>query len=63
MLAATAWGLGWAIFNGMENLNTDVVLAVIIGIGLTGLLVETALFSTVERRAALRRGTAREAGA
>ncbi len=63
MLAATAWGLGWAIFNAMETLDTDVVLAVIIGIGLTGLLIETALFSTIERRAALRRGTAREAGA
>lgn len=62
MLAATAWGLGWAIFNAMEVLNTDAVLAVIIGIGLTGVLVESALFSSIERRSAFRRGTLRETG-
>ena len=60
MLAATAWGLGWAIFNAMEVLNTDVVLAVIVGIGLTGLLVETLLFSAIERRFLIRWGMVRE---
>jgi ABC-type nitrate/sulfonate/bicarbonate transport system permease component len=60
MLAATAWGLGWAIFNAMEVLNTDVVLAVIIGIGLTGLLVESLLFSLIEQRFLVRWGMVRE---
>ncbi len=60
MLAATAWGLGWAIFNAMEVLNTDVVLAVIIGIGLTGLLLESLLFSAMERRFLVRWGMVRE---
>lgn len=59
MLAATAWGLGWAIFNAMEVLNTDVVLAVIIGIGLTGLLVESVCFSAIERRSLVRWGMVR----
>jgi ABC-type nitrate/sulfonate/bicarbonate transport system permease component len=61
MLAATAWGLGWAIFNAMEVLNTDVVLAVIIGIGLTGVLVESLLFTALERRFLVRWGMVREA--
>ncbi len=60
MLAATAWGLGWAIFNAMEVLNTDVVLAVIVGIGLTGFLVESLLFSVIERRFLVRWGMMRE---
>ncbi len=60
MLAATAWGLGWAIFNAMEVLNTDVVLAVIIGIGLTGVLVESMLFTAIERRFLVRWGMVRE---
>ncbi len=60
MLAATAWGLGWAIFNAMEVLNTDVVLAVIIGIGLTGVLLESILFSAIERRYLVRWGMVRE---
>lgn len=60
MLAATAWGLGWAIFNAMEVLNTDVVLAVIVGIGITGFLVESLLFSVVERRFLVRWGMMRE---
>jgi ABC-type nitrate/sulfonate/bicarbonate transport system permease component len=60
MLAATAWGLGWAIFNAMEVLNTDIVLAVIVGIGLTGVLVESMLFTAIERRFLVRWGMVRE---
>lgn len=61
MIAATAWGLGWAIFNAMEVLNTDVVIAVIIGIGITGYLVETLLFSMIENRYLVRWGMMRGA--
>lgn len=61
MIAATAFGLGWAIFNAMEVLNTDVVIAVIIGIGITGYVVETLLFSAIERRFLVRWGMMREA--
>jgi NitT/TauT family transport system permease protein len=60
MIAATSWGLGWAIFNAMEVLNTDVVIAVIIGIALTGYLVEVLLFSMIERRYLVRWGMMRE---
>jgi NitT/TauT family transport system permease protein len=60
MIAATAWGLGWAIFNAMEVLNTDVVMAVIVGIGITGFLVESLLFSLIERRCLVRWGMMRE---
>jgi NitT/TauT family transport system permease protein len=60
MIAATAWGLGWAIFNAMEVLNTDVVMAVIIGIGITGFLVESLLFSVIERRCLVRWGMMQE---
>jgi ABC-type nitrate/sulfonate/bicarbonate transport system permease component len=59
MIAATSLGLGWAIFNAMEVLNTDVVIAVIIGIGITGYLVETLLFSMIERRYLVRWGMMR----
>jgi ABC-type nitrate/sulfonate/bicarbonate transport system permease component len=61
MIAATSLGLGWAIFNAMEVLNTDVVIAVIIGIGITGYLVETLLFSMIERRYLVRWGMMRGA--
>jgi ABC-type nitrate/sulfonate/bicarbonate transport system permease component len=60
MIAATSWGLGWAIFNAMEVLNTDVVIAVIIGIAITGYLVEVLLFSMIERRYLVRWGMMRE---
>jgi ABC-type nitrate/sulfonate/bicarbonate transport system permease component len=43
----------------MEVLNTDVVIAVIIGIGITGYLVETLLFSMIERRYLVRWGMMR----
>ena len=37
LLAAVPWGLGWLIFGAREFLNTDVMLAGILVIGIVGL--------------------------
>src|SRR3979490_3484086 len=36
MLAASAWGLGWVIFDAKEFLNADVMLAALVGVGPIG---------------------------
>ena len=48
MLAAVPWGLGWMIFGAREFLNTDVMLAGIVVIGVIGLALEKLVFERIE---------------
>jgi NitT/TauT family transport system permease protein len=56
MLAAVPWGLGWMIFGAREFLNTDVILAGIVVLGLIGLALETLLFKRLEKFTVVRWG-------
>jgi NitT/TauT family transport system permease protein len=49
MLAAVPWGLGWMIFGAREFLNTDVMLAGVVVIGVIGLALEKLVFERIER--------------
>ncbi len=49
MLAAVPWGLGWMIFGAREFLNTDVMLAGVVVIGILGLALEKLVFQRLER--------------
>ncbi len=48
MIAATTWGLGFVIFDAKEYLNTDVMLAALLVIGLLGFGIERLVFQRVE---------------
>jgi NitT/TauT family transport system permease protein len=48
MLAAVPWGLGWMIFGAREFLNTDVMLAGVLVIGVIGLGLEKLVFKRLE---------------
>jgi NitT/TauT family transport system permease protein len=48
MLAAVPWGLGWMIFGAREFLNTDVMLAGVVVIGVIGLALEKLVFQKIE---------------
>ncbi len=61
MIAASDWGLGWVIFDAKEFLNTDVMLASLIVIGLIGFAFERLLFGSIERATVLRWGMMRAA--
>jgi NitT/TauT family transport system permease protein len=61
MIAASDWGLGWVIFDAKEFLNTDVMLASLIVIGLIGFTFERLLFGSIERATVLRWGMMRAA--
>ena len=61
MIAASAWGLGWVIFDAREFLNTDVILAALAIIGLIGLGFERLVFSALERGTVQRWGMVRAA--
>ena len=50
MIAATAWGLGWVIFDSKEFLNTDVMMGSLLVIGMLGLAFERLVFGALERR-------------
>ncbi len=63
MIAATSWGLGWMIFDSKEFLQTDVMLATLVVIGVLGLGFERFLFQAIERRTVGRWGMVRTAGA
>lgn len=56
MLAATAWGLGFAIFDAREFLATDKMLVMVAVIGFTGFLIVVVLFSLVEKYTVIRWG-------
>ncbi len=59
MLAASDWGLGWVIFDAKEFLNTDVMLASLVVIGLIGFVSERLVFGSIERATIYRWGMAR----
>lgn len=63
MLAATAWGMGFAIFDAREFLATDVMLVMVLMIGLTGFLIVTVLFGLVEKHTVVKWGMLQEVGA
>jgi NitT/TauT family transport system permease protein len=56
MLAAVPWGLGWMIFGAREFLNTDVMLAGVVVIGIIGLALEKLVFARLERYTVIRWG-------
>jgi NitT/TauT family transport system permease protein len=56
LLAAVPWGLGWLIFGAREFLNTDVMLAGIVAIGIIGLALEKLVFQRLERLTVIRWG-------
>jgi NitT/TauT family transport system permease protein len=56
MLAAVPWGLGWMIFGAREFLNTDVMLAGIVVIGIIGLALEKLVFQRLEQFTVVRWG-------
>jgi NitT/TauT family transport system permease protein len=59
MLAASAWGLGWVIFDAKQFLNADVMLASLVVIGLIGFATERLVFGSLERATIYRWGMAR----
>jgi NitT/TauT family transport system permease protein len=61
MIAASDWGLGWVIFDAKEFLNTDVMLASLIVIGLIGFVFERFVFGSLERMTVMRWGMMRAA--
>jgi NitT/TauT family transport system permease protein len=63
MLAASAFGLGWVIFDAKEFLNADVMLAALAVIGVLGFAVERLVFGSLERATVLRWGMVRTAKA
>lgn len=56
MLMAVERGLGWMIFGARQFLNTDVMLAGVMVIGLIGLLLEKQVFERLERYTVVRWG-------
>jgi NitT/TauT family transport system permease protein len=63
MLAASAYGLGWVIFDAKEFLNADVMLSSLAVIGAIGYLFERLVFGSLERVTILRWGMLRTAKA
>ncbi|OGA71647.1 MAG: hypothetical protein A3G81_26665 [Betaproteobacteria bacterium RIFCSPLOWO2_12_FULL_65_14] len=63
MLAASAFGLGWVIFDAKEFLNADIMLASLAVIGLIGFVFERLVFGSLERGTVLRWGMVRTAKA
>ena len=61
IIAASAWGLGWVIFDAKEFLNADVMLASLAVIGCIGLVFERLVFGSIERATILRWGMVRAA--
>jgi len=61
MLAASDWGLGWVIFDAKEFLDTNVMLASLVVIGIIGFATERFVFGSIERATIYRWGMARAA--
>ena len=61
MIAASDWGLGWVIFDAKEFLNTDIMLASLIVIGVIGFVFERFVFGSLERMTVMRWGMMRAA--
>lgn len=56
MLMSVKIGLGWMIFGSQTFLNTDVMLATILLIGLIGVGLEKQVFERIERKTVIRWG-------
>lgn len=63
MLAASAYGLGWVIFDAKEFLNADIMLSSLAVIGAIGYLFERLVFGSLERVTIMRWGMLRTAKA
>ena len=63
MLAASAYGLGWVIFDAKEFLNADIMLSSLAVIGVIGFVFERLVFGSLERATILRWGMLRTAKA
>ena len=63
MLAASAYGLGWVIFDAKEFLNADVMLSSLAVIGAIGWVFERLVFGSLERATILKWGMLRTAKA
>ena len=61
MLAASAFGLGWVIFDAKEFLNADIMLAALAVIGAIGFALEKFAFQPLERRTVIRWGMVKRA--
>lgn len=59
MIAASDWGLGWVIFDAQQFLNTNVMMASVVVIGLIGFAFERAVFGSIERATVSRWGVVR----
>ena len=59
MIAASDWGLGWVIFDAQQFLNTNVMMASVVVIGLLGFAFERAVFGSIERATVSRWGMVR----
>lgn len=60
MLAATSWGLGFSIAQAREFLQTDIIFACLLVIGVLGLLMENFLFTRIEKATVVRWGMLKE---
>lgn len=61
MIAASDYGLGWVIFDSKEFLQTDVMMASLVVIGLIGFAFERFVFGSIERATVYRWGMVRMA--
>lgn len=61
MVAASHWGLGYAIFDSREELDIAFMLTGIVVIGLLGFTIEKVLFQTLEARTVIKWGMMEEA--
>jgi NitT/TauT family transport system permease protein len=61
MIAASDYGLGWVIFDAKEFLQTDVMMASLVVIGVIGFVFERVVFGGIERATVLRWGMVRAA--
>jgi NitT/TauT family transport system permease protein len=59
MIAASDFGLGWVIFDSKEFLQTDVMMASLVMIGMIGFIFERVVFGSLERFTVLRWGMVR----
>lgn len=59
MIAASRFGLGWVIFNAEQFLQTNIMMASIVMIGLIGFLFERLVFGSIERATVARWGMVR----
>jgi NitT/TauT family transport system permease protein len=61
MLATSQWGLGWVIFDAEQFLQTNVMMASVLMIGVIGFVFERLFFGSIERATVARWGMVRQA--